>query len=119
MRPAAISLFLTAEAVCWELPLERPWGSPLLTGLAGMLPVTPTCCFFLEQLMCGLSSVLKVHIHQLRVTKEGLPVYTLEELLRQERYRPFLYRDVIVQDSHGSYGKYQFGNTRCTATKIH
>lgn len=29
MRPAATSLFLTAEAVCWELPLGCPWGSPL------------------------------------------------------------------------------------------
>lgn len=42
MRPAAISLSLslTAEAVCWELPLGRPWGSPLLTGLASVLLVT-------------------------------------------------------------------------------
>lgn len=49
--------------------------------------------------MCELSSVLKVHIHQLGVTRERLPVYILEELLRQERYRPFLYGDVIVQDT--------------------
>ena len=42
MRPAATSLFLTAEAVCWELPLGCLRGTPLLTGLAGMLPVTPS-----------------------------------------------------------------------------
>lgn len=40
MRPAATSLFLTAEAVCWELPLGCPWAHPLLTGLAGVLLVT-------------------------------------------------------------------------------